>query len=1239
MRDMEATNIDDETSSLKARLGALLDVRMPFLREVSEAEREEASHNLVIVLNESNKVFEAQAAQAAADQIKVSLPFKPVVTLDANRIQADEEAAAEAEGENTESLAAQQEAANKATNKAAKRKRARESKTLRAGYINHTKKMICRTCQKPNHIAKDCPDKHSKTPKGSHMKKSDPTNAPPTAGLPFSRQERVQMQAVFMVDEDHQTTVELEFVANYFRPGQQDVSDKDKKWTHPKAVLRLTPKNIAVPIEHRASWELEELLALGMPQSEAEAIKNDSFVQCAIITWGTCNEPDALERLGVSIFSDMEYGPFTEQMHSIRDLFHTPVKMHVFYTGEAGPCASEIAKINRSIQKQRETDPRGKWFKNGRCNPQEGQQIPKADRPTYVLGARLTMDSIEEWVTIFYHQEIARLESVDSLRFVKTKARLVQLANSDHQGLYQIHLERHPELNLSEGDILDLDWRTASGEKSWDVRITDDAIFSSPEDYTGFVRRKSTYNEATGETTWDDIVLEAQSIVKAEDVTTSEAVRKKLLSMRPIVCWVRVKQPKSQHQLQINMIRRLCLYQKAYQREIRLILANDLQADEGIMAPRNYFAPDIDDFGQKIYKAARSMAEDPLDDQQRGAFKQMEAMNGGVLCISGSGGTGKSTILEALAAYHYIVGNLDPEKKRAGHVLLCSTLNAQVNYQAINVHSRLLDCYQQLLDADFQHVKPPVVVRIHAPNTEKKLGEQQAYAIRQRNLPKLKELPFAPIELEDFREQYPAMMYALQSWDRTQMEGIDKRLVHPNLSQAIQMLQVAGVRDDQHKKHPIAHDDDARHYDFREYLRKYANGDNLSEQVRSAWTISANLVMKDLMEIADVILVTPVILAAAKIHRFEWRTTLLDEAGKATELQGVAPLIWSRAYTTPSKGQPIFPPHKYGGIPLVAVGDESQPQPARGEDDVPFPNQTPVSLFTRLLAAGVTQYRMYIQHRYTSDIAAFINSWAYSGLLQTDPAVDIHPESVRAKKVHSEIFDRDSSVIMVCSRRAVVEVNEDTKGVSNPIEALQVIYTVMRYLDSGIAPSKIAIGTPYRAQVKVLTELRSKLTRFAMTRKGWQHLAHEIELIDIFTIDGKQGQEAEYVVLSLCISQSLRFLSDDTRFTLACTRARRALVIHCNAHSLDDYNKGRQWGYGNKAVKKGITYLRQAHIDAVYDLDDDAMSEIHDKWFPPTIISNQGDLKRLYLPRLSTIVPFNLMAVSRAPLPQVVVRF
>ncbi|KAE9967164.1 hypothetical protein EG327_011603 [Venturia inaequalis] len=192
----------------------------------------------------------------------------------------------------------------------------------------------------------------------------------------------------------------------------------------------------------------------------------------------------------------------------------------------------------------------------------------------------------------------------------------------------------------------------------------------------------------------------------------------------------------------------------------------------------------------------------------------------------------------------------------------------------------------------------------------------------------------------------------------------------------------------------------------------------------------------------------------------------------------------------------------------------------------------------------------------------------------------------------------------------------------------------MRYLDSGIEPSKIAIGTPYRAQVKVLTELRSKLVEFAMTRKGWQHLAHEIELIDIFTIDGKQGQEAEYVVLSLCISQSLRFLSDDTRFTLACTRARRALVIHCNAHSLDDYNKGRQWGYGNKAVKKGITYLRQAHINGVFDLDD-----MHDEWLPPATISNQRTLQRLYLPRPSTIVPFNLMADSRAPLPQVVVRF
>lgn len=101
----------------------------------------------------------------------------------------------------------------------------------------------------------------------------------------------------------------------------------------------------------------------------------------------------------------------------------------------------------------------------------------------------------------------------------------------------------------------------------------------------------------------------------------------------------------------------------------------------------------------------------------------------------------------------------------------------------------------------------------------------------------------------------------------------------------------------------------------------------------------------------------------------------------------------------------------------------------------------------------------------------------------------------------------------------------------NPGQALRTVAETRRLLARGVAPSEIAVITPYLAQAR---DLRAAL-RDAID-KG----------LEVGTVDGFQGREKDCVIVDLVRSNtvgSVGFLADVRRMNVAITRARRYLLV------------------------------------------------------------------------------------------------
>ncbi len=134
----------------------------------------------------------------------------------------------------------------------------------------------------------------------------------------------------------------------------------------------------------------------------------------------------------------------------------------------------------------------------------------------------------------------------------------------------------------------------------------------------------------------------------------------------------------------------------------------------------------------------------------------------------------------------------------------------------------------------------------------------------------------------------------------------------------------------------------------------------------------------------------------------------------------------------------------------------------------------------------------------------------------------------RSRNIFSTSRDEDDGNLPVSSSSSLV----------NEGEAYAVMMHVAGLLGAGLAPSDIAVQSPYSAQVRLI---RTKLADVAA-----RGAAPGADLVEVASVDSFQGREAEAVVISTVRSndkQSVGFLADVRRANVAVTRARRHVCI------------------------------------------------------------------------------------------------
>lgn len=134
----------------------------------------------------------------------------------------------------------------------------------------------------------------------------------------------------------------------------------------------------------------------------------------------------------------------------------------------------------------------------------------------------------------------------------------------------------------------------------------------------------------------------------------------------------------------------------------------------------------------------------------------------------------------------------------------------------------------------------------------------------------------------------------------------------------------------------------------------------------------------------------------------------------------------------------------------------------------------------------------------------------------------------RSRNIFSTSRDEDDGNLPVSSSSSLV----------NEGEAYAVMMHVAGLLGAGLAPSDIAVQSPYAAQVRLI---RTKLADVAA-----RGAAPGADLVEVASVDSFQGREAEAVVISTVRSndkQSVGFLADVRRANVAVTRARRHVCI------------------------------------------------------------------------------------------------
>ncbi|KAK1595240.1 intron-binding protein aquarius [Colletotrichum navitas] len=250
---------------------------------------------------------------------------------------------------------------------------------------------------------------------------------------------------------------------------------------------------------------------------------------------------------------------------------------------------------------------------------------------------------------------------------------------------------------------------------------------------------------------------------------------------------------------------------------------------------------------------------------------------------------------------------------------------------------------------------------------------------------------------------------------------------------------------------------------------------------------------------------------------FHYDNVVMEEAAQITEIENFIPLAMQK----PQKGQ-------MGLQRVVLCGDHFQNSPVIQSMAFRHYANLEQSLFSRLVRLGVPTINLDQQGRARPSIAS-LYQWRYPKLGNL-PHVEAEGEYLAANAG----FKYDYQFINVPDYKGRGETEPTPHFIQNLGEAeyAVAVYQYMRLL--GYPASKISILTTYagqRALVKdVLAHRCANKVVFGMPKV-------------VTTVDKYQGEQNDYIILSLTRTSRVGYLRDIRRMTVALSRARLGLYI------------------------------------------------------------------------------------------------
>jgi len=310
------------------------------------------------------------------------------------------------------------------------------------------------------------------------------------------------------------------------------------------------------------------------------------------------------------------------------------------------------------------------------------------------------------------------------------------------------------------------------------------------------------------------------------------------------------------------------------------------------------------------------------------------------------------------------------------------------------------------------------------------------------------------------------------------------------------------------------------------------------------------------------------------LDRINFSAVMLDEASQVTEPMSLVPLA-------------------NGCQQLVLVGDHKQLPPTVVSREAELAGMT-LSLFDRLIRAGVKPYLLDTQFRMHPAISYFPSLSFYKGMVKSGTPAAMRP----APKGFN--WPIPAVPIAFCPTPADAMEANDNLSYSNKQEAESVMTVLVGLLQAGeLRPCHIGIVTPYAAQVKLIRSLlRSRGVRTGIDKETGE------AGIEVSSVDGYQGREKELMIVSTVRANNLNtigFVADARRCNVTLTRARRGVIVvgHMSTLARDR----RTWGPWVQWVQKsGLTVGvkgRPEDIKAVCAIDADTTSGPAQRLVPP----------------------------------------